>query len=467
MIDVYDTTGRILARSVGRALPTRATSSIGPDPNPVFGIAPIKVVSEDIIQAVAFGRLDAAPQVAVRWNPLSRDTSALEPFARALDEYLTAASVGNRLGRVWVPNGTALTLIELLGYRYRTNQQASPALRRLGAQAIVLAGEARYAGQQVVVVATELLRSHVTTGQQPIKDNHLNALLAWVRPVPGVDPAVEADRRALVPAAAMLERDVDDHVEFLRKVGKGRGRAADEARGEIEHLLGRGALREWGLLSEARSAFWGLGLHAAPGVDALVRTSIERVGYALTTDRNRPSNPDTIARLLDAHEFATQRLDDVDTRGDGSARERARRQGRVIRARVVSITQPLPNRHPCTILVETDQPVVRVRRDANLSTWDGRIAGSVVREWHERPGWRRFEIVLSHGVRATELSRLPAEGDWYEASPFDTSFIRGQAYRAMRTANPALAYGDALPLAIPRSLPPGELLDIADGLRRP
>src|SRR2546421_200246 len=132
MIDVYDTTGRILAWSVGRALPTRATSSIGPDPTPVFGIAPIKVVSDDIIQAV------------------------------------------------------------------------------------VLAGEARYAGQQVVVVATELLRSHVTTGQQPIKDNHLNALLAWVRPVPGVDPAVEADRRALVPAAAMLERDIDDHVEFLR-----------------------------------------------------------------------------------------------------------------------------------------------------------------------------------------------------------------------------------------------------------
>jgi hypothetical protein len=125
----------------------------------------------------------------------------------------------------------------------------------MGAQCRVIADEATYAGQQIVAVASDLLLEHVATGQSVVEDQHLGAQLAWVTPRAGADPVAEAARRALLPAAAMLRRDVDDRVEDLRRLGKGSGVRAAAARAEIEHLLREGAIDEWDLLVEARRAF--------------------------------------------------------------------------------------------------------------------------------------------------------------------------------------------------------------------
>ncbi len=80
-----DIMARVLARRFGRAIHIRDTSSLESDPDPVFGIAPIRLVAEQQVQAVAYGTFGAPPHVLVRWNPLGRQARELEPFAQALD----------------------------------------------------------------------------------------------------------------------------------------------------------------------------------------------------------------------------------------------------------------------------------------------------------------------------------------------------------------------------------------------
>src|SRR5580658_7287539 len=144
MSGIADTVARILASREGRAIPIRRTSSLLEDPPSVFAIAPIKMVSEEIIQAVAFGDPTREPRLITRWNPLSREAGDLEPLAVALDDYVTSALEEQALPRIWLPHKSALTLIELLGHRYRTNQGATERLQRMGALCWAIAEEQRF-----------------------------------------------------------------------------------------------------------------------------------------------------------------------------------------------------------------------------------------------------------------------------------------------------------------------------------
>jgi hypothetical protein len=477
--EYIETVARAIARRERRAIPIRDTSGLAWDPEPAFGIAPIRVVSEQRVQSIAFGFLNAEPQVVVDWNPLSRESSVLEPFAAALDEYLTSAIAHGRTPRVWLPHPAALEVVDLLGHRYRSNKDANPVVRTMGAHCRALAEEARFPGQQIVSVASNLLTAHVVTGQSPIEDRHLGALLAWIRPVPGVDPLIAARESALIPVAAMLERDVDDEVEALRKAAKGATAAAESARRRIEERLGQAALREWQLLLEARRAFWSLGLLPAPGNDKLVTRSVHRFAYALRKDqelrakgavRRSPSRPDTLTQLLDQHEHATELLEDIDVRSDVRLREHARREGRAMVAQVVKITQPIPNRHPCTLTLQTTQEVRRVRRGTILSKVDGRVRGRVDAEREEpATGATLYELTLvkGGGVQSSRLPRLGDVLDWVDSAPFDAPLMKQKLgiYQAQRTAQHPLVYRNTLPAAVPRQLPQGDLASLADSLR--
>src|SRR5262245_57702687 len=111
------------------------------------------MVSEQLVQAIAFGDPDGEPQIVTRWNPLSRETAELEPFAAALDAYVRGVVARGALPRVWVPHSSTITLVELLGHRYRTNKAAATTLQNMGWLCRALAEEAKYRGQQVVAVA--------------------------------------------------------------------------------------------------------------------------------------------------------------------------------------------------------------------------------------------------------------------------------------------------------------------------
>src|SRR5689334_7248475 len=126
-----DLVARLLAAKERRALPIRTSSALAADPPVAFGIAPIRVVSEELVQAVAFGRLDRVPTIATTWNPLDREVAFLEPLAEQLNAYLSDCIVAQILPRVWLPHGTALDILDILGHRYRANKHATDIIRRL------------------------------------------------------------------------------------------------------------------------------------------------------------------------------------------------------------------------------------------------------------------------------------------------------------------------------------------------
>jgi hypothetical protein len=456
-----DIVARALAYNERRAVPIRETSSLGPDPEPTFGIVLLKVVSEEQVQALSFGEMPGPPTIITRWNPLSRESGDLEPFAETLNTYITSMTAAGELPRFWLPNAATLTLVDLLAHRYRTNRNATETLRRMGWQCRVLSEEVRYRGQQVVVVAGDLLVGHVVTGQAPLKDRHLGALLAWVRPPSGVDPAVEADRRALVPAAAMLRRDEDDRIELLRKRAK-RGDLA--ARSEIERILGTAAQREWDLLLEARAAFWELGLTPAPGLERLRRESLTRL--MRPQDRGPAAEVHALSELLDEYEYALAVTEDVDVRGDERVRERARRAGRAIAFEVLDVIQPRRGRFPCSLVLRTSQEVLRIRLNTQLSLLPGGVDGRVteIRGEDGRFPGSIIRLQVTRGVRS-----IPGRGarvDWVDSVPFDGRFLKSAVYRTLAATRPPLAYAEGLPPAVPRRVPARDLGRVAARLRR-
>ncbi|MEO8287114.1 MAG: hypothetical protein ABI670_11845 [Chloroflexota bacterium] len=218
MIRELDTLARLLAWARRRAVLIRRTASIAPDPARTFHLAIIRLVGEERIQSAAFGMDDDVPAVCMSRNPLDRDVAFLEPLARALDEYVRSMLAQSELPRVWIANEATRQCLSLLAQRYSTNRNASEIIRTLGLLCSALVSDSEHARAQSLITAVPLLNEHVRTGQSPLQDASLGAILAWVSPAGGadVDPWVEADQQALKPSAAMLCRTDDHRLEQQR-----------------------------------------------------------------------------------------------------------------------------------------------------------------------------------------------------------------------------------------------------------
>lgn len=458
--------GRLWSRRLGRALPVRSTYSVAPDPPETFGIAFIRVAGEERVQAVAYGLMGACPSVITICNPLARGAHELEPFARALDEYLMGCYTRKRLPRVWLAHPAALTVLDLLGYRYQSNRHASEELRTMGRQCRALCEEAIFPGQQVLAVASMLLTEHIVTGQSTVEDQHLGAVLAWVDPPQGHDPATESQRRSLVPAAALLDQGRDKKVERLRRLArKCESRSELEStNGQIHALLEEGVAQEWSLLEEARTAFWRLGLAPAPPsyTERLVEASRDRLRYFLSFGANQPSRPHSLARRLDTYEYLAALVEERDACSDALVRERMRKAGRVIAVRVESVDQPGPGRNPCTLTLTTDQHVQRVRPGTVLKSADGRIRGRVVTLAQSGEGQRHIIFRLLEGVRKGR-PRVGQLLDLIDTVPFDPRRVKRDVYKLMREDESPIVYHRRLPPSVPRHALPDRLLDLAEG----
>jgi hypothetical protein len=468
MSQYIDVVARLLAYEQGQAIPIRETSALASDPNPAFGIAPIRVVSEELVQAVAFGPLDCAPEIVTTWNPLDREVAFLEPLSERLHTYLTACTQQHELPRIWLPHGPALDVLDVLGHRYRTNRHATDTMRRLGWQCRALVDETGYPGQQIVAVATNLLAAHVVTGQSPSEDRQLRALLTWINPPAGSDPRILAEQQALIPAAAMLARDEDDLVENLWAQAYTNPGRATAAQAPIERVLRAAAEREWNLLIAARRAFWGLGLPPAANLDALIGESFQRIVWRIGRDVARASRPHSLNTLLEAYEYAESLSAYTDTWGDSVLRERDIRAGRVVRAQVVAIDQPQRSRHPCTLTLRSTQEVLRVRRGTELALAGGSVSGRVtaVREIDADQS-TQIDVRLERGVLISRLPRLGTWGEWGDGAPFDGRMFKGSIVGAMQRAADARVYGEVLPEPEPRQLwLPVDLARAAEKLRQ-
>jgi hypothetical protein len=462
--------GRLCARERRRALPVRSTYSIASDPPETFGIAFIRVAAEERVQAAAYGLMGAEPSVITICNPLARGAHELEPLAHALDDYLTTCDSWGELPRIWLPHAAALTVLDLLGYRYQSNRHVTGILRKMGRLCRALCEEATFPGQQVVAVASALLTEHVVTGQSAVEDLHLGALLAWTDPSPGVDPIHESQRRALTPAASLLDKDSDDEVERLRRHAR-QCIDDDEVKNihsRIRVFLEEGVRREWVLLEEARTAFWSLGLEPASSLRTirLVRESREHLRHFLLYGTRLPSRPHTLSLQLDSYEHTAALAKERDACEDERMRERLRSIGRMLRARVEAVDQPNENRHPCTLTLTTNQPVQRVRPGTRLKSGDDQVEGAVVNQAEDsNSGEHRIVFRLSKGVRKGR-PQVGQELELVDTIPFDSRRIKRMIYKRMREDESPLIYHNSLPPSVPRRLPLGSILELAEELRR-
>lgn len=458
--------GRLWSRRLGRALPIRSTYSVAPDPPETFGIAFIRVAGEERVQAVAYGLIRTRPSVITICNPLARGAHELEPFARVLDEYLTDCYSRKQLPRVWLAHPAALTVLELLGYRYQSNRHASEELRMMGRQCRALCEEATFPGQQVLAVASTLLMDHIVTGQSAVEDQHLGALLAWINPSQGHDPATESQRRSLVPAAALLDQKRDKEVERLRRLARRYTSSGEleSTNSQIRALLEKGVAQEWSLLEEARAAFWQLGLEPAPPryTSRLIEESRERLHYLLSVGTNPPSRPHSLALRLDTYEYTAARVEERDACCDALVRERMRKAGRVIAVRVESVEQPMPGRNMCRLILTTDQAVLRVRPGTWLKSVDCRIQGRVVALAEGPGGKRRIVFRLLKGVRKGR-PRVGQQFDMIDTVTFDSRWRKRAVYKLMRQDEPSVVYHNRLPQSLRRHELPNGLLDLAEG----
>lgn len=255
---------RVVARHARRAIAKRTSSSLSPDSEITVGIATIKIVTEEHIQAVAFGSFEADPQVVERLDPIGRDVTDLLPFANFLNEVADRSLATGSAMRIWVPHEVTLEALDVLGHRYANNQSAPAEVRRMGQICRIIAHEARIPGQQLIANATALLQVHCITGLAPIEERHLDAILAWLDSAV-IDPLTEARNRIRLPASGILpntpDHPIDDRIDRLRneaKAASGARRRTLEA--QIRSTLRDWVLREWDRLTRGRRGFLSLGL---------------------------------------------------------------------------------------------------------------------------------------------------------------------------------------------------------------
>lgn len=423
MNDAQKLVRRLEAARAGRAVLVRASRELSPDPQVTVGIAPIKIVTEEHVQALAFGPIGSAPTLIARVDPLGRDASDLEPFAKWLNARMVSAQASGSMPRVWLPHRNALETLDVLGHRYERNRSASPDLQQMGKICRLIARESRHEGQQAVAIASEVLLSHVATGQSPAEDAHLGALLAWINPPQGRTAAEAAQERALDPAAGILAnrpgRRDDERVEVLRREWKrAHGDRREHLENTIRRILDAAATDEWALLQEAHAAFWALPLR--PGqLQECDEGSKERMTWGIANGPTQPRNPVPRIREMTALEHSQSSAQRARLLGDPVLRAEARTRGRAILGAVARVEQPRYNFNPCWMTLLVPQRELRFRRDdavvlvgstvtarVDSVTYDPTTGGSLVR------------LEITKGVRSIQGAALGKELEWIPHSAF-------------------------------------------------
>lgn len=467
MNDFEEALHRVAARHHGRALPIRRSSNLSTDPDTTIGIATIKIVTEEQVQAIAFGRIGDTPEILVRLDPISRDVSDLEPFAAFLTGIADEAHARDGALRVWVPHAGTLESLDVLGHRYWRNQQASDAIRRMGETCRIIAHEQTFPGQQTIADAATLLRAHVITGMTPMEEGHLHAILAWLDPAVR-QPLEEARDRIRVPASGVLpntpDQPLDDRVDRLRREAKGAtGTRRTILHGQIADILSRAVTREWDLLVAARAAFLRLAL-PTPGLTDLIKDSAKRIKEGIEFGHYPARSPEKLTIQLGQMEVGQQRADQAAVENDPVMRAQSHSAGAVVLGRIGDLDQPQRGRKPCSIQVDSDQRVIRLRRDDKIKILGSNVTG-VVRGVDMAPGGGvRVTIEITNGVKS---SNILAIGMMVEVLEAGFGFVNIKALNTARDRQPWAFYAESMPSIAALARPSGSLLDIARRSRLP
>jgi hypothetical protein len=201
------------------------------------------------------------------------------------------------LRQIWVPNPTHIEMLHHFGYAYPWRQKDRPyadELRLLGRTSLFLFLESEQPGQQLVMSASDAMRSAYDFPAEDYRQGHLGFLLAWLsargNDANGLDAALEAEK--LPVATALLpddERDeINPRVEAYNEARRSENRKQmDSARRAIGELLRPELDRRLDLLAQAIDVIETDPRPVNAGVDMLVAETLKAHWYGYVNGEAR------------------------------------------------------------------------------------------------------------------------------------------------------------------------------------
>jgi len=172
-----------------------------------------------------------------------------------------------------VPNPAGIAFTRLLGRSTRFRRTEGPyavpaSVPLLGRWLTFFAERAESPASSLMLAATDMLAAHWATGQSPVEDLNLGALLGWIDPPPGMSGAQAAamaeDPVRCPPAGPATDPTFDNEVLDQRMLAvrtarlAGDGRAYERARAALAEALATQLRPTWALMWRAVALLRGL-----------------------------------------------------------------------------------------------------------------------------------------------------------------------------------------------------------------
>ncbi len=193
------------------------------------------------------------------------------------------------LRQIWLPNPSHVAMLHHFGYAYARRQVDRPfaqELRLLGRASLFAFLEAQQPGQQLVMTATQALRSAYDFPAEDVRQGHLGFLLAWLEHrgnrEQGLAAALEAEKHSIATALTpSLERgELGDLVEAYNAARRAeQTKEMSRLAGLIESILKPELERRLDLTEEAIKMIEDDPREYNSGVDELVSTTLASQFY--------------------------------------------------------------------------------------------------------------------------------------------------------------------------------------------
>jgi hypothetical protein len=272
---------RVIAADTGTAQPTCTVRHVHLSRRPLVFV-PLTLAGEaGAPMAAMVGTDPAAPALLVVPEPRDRDQRfafAAELAAVVLayiESYLAAQEpVGGReqgtryadAPQLLVPNPAGIAFTRLIGRSTRFRRTEGPyavaaPVPVLGRWLTFFTERAEHPASSLMVAATDALAAHWATGQSPVEDRNLGALLGWIDPPPGMSGAQAAaaaeDPVRCPPVGPATDPTFDNEVLEQRILAvrtariTGDGRAYDRAKAALTEALATQLAPTWTLMWRA------------------------------------------------------------------------------------------------------------------------------------------------------------------------------------------------------------------------
>jgi hypothetical protein len=482
MLDILNVLPRLMAFREGRAVRVASHQRIAICPNGLV-ICPIAMAGEDTtIHIVACGRIGQAAEIRCVPDPRYRDDQygLFEWLGEGVTRYFLECQQNRSYPQIWVPSSGAVRLLDTLADRLRFNRE-NLSVRIFGEMLSYATERFPIDGQQALMTSTGALRTHFATGQQEGEDEHLGALLVWMRPPAGRNVLAAVAAAEEVPMGVKTDPDFDrDQLAPLvseyndARKRKATNRELETRASRIEVLLRPVVSRIYEATQEAISLLIEEQLDPIPHLDGLESREADEfrsfmssrdLGHALPLRDSPKSAAFGVASREDSADVAQAAL----LYGDKVHFERERLAGRILNGTVEDPvkTQLAPRRHECRFTVVTGQRVLHVRRRDELHLLADPRMKVVVTDIRRNGRTTRVSVVLLKGERAVGLPAQSQEVALGAAPPDWDRIIRLRKQMRDRLARPPWTHQNAqLPGPSPSNAArPADLLAAIEGLR--